>query len=68
MNKIMEFIRKKYRAVLMEESSAKTERIYFRVSEEEKEIVMILAKLKHKSQSQFVRDLIFVDYLNKFVK
>lgn len=46
----------------------KKERIYIRVTEEEKKEIEALANLNHKSTSEFIRHLIFNKYANELFK
>jgi hypothetical protein len=51
-----------------EYESLRDERIYIRVSEDEKEIIQKLAKCQCLDTSNFVRWLIFGKYIDDFIK
>ncbi|MGL4655182.1 MAG: DUF6290 family protein [Sarcina sp.] len=56
------------RGPMKEEGQYRTERIYIRMTKEEKEMLEIFAKLQHKTKSEFIRDLIFNKYFDDFIK
>lgn len=76
MNKILELFKEreknKFKNILgnyvKDEEEIRNERIYIRVTKEEKEIIAFLAKNRHQSKSDFIRTLVFVKYLNDFIK
>lgn len=49
------------------EEELRTERIYLRVTKDEKYIIKSVAKLKHKSISDYSRESIF-NAINKYIK
>lgn len=68
-NEIIEFIRL-WREEKQDKQydSYRSERIYIRVTPEEKELINKLAKCQCLDKSNFIRWLIFSKYINDFVK
>lgn len=56
--------RKRYK----QDKELRTQRLYIRVTEEEKEAIAKLAKLQHMDTSAFIRWVILGKYMNEFIK
>lgn len=55
------------RGPMKSESDYRTERVFFRVTKEEKETIQIMARMKHQTTADFIRSLIFIKYFDEFI-
>lgn len=53
---------------LKDDSDLRIKKVEVKLTIEEKELLKKIAKLKHKTMSDFVRELIFNQYLEDFIK
>lgn len=51
-----------------DDEDLRNERVYIRLTKDEKEMLKNLAKIRHQNVSDFVRLVIFDTYLNEFIK
>lgn len=52
----------------IEEVQARDQRINWRVTEEEKELIKLMAQVQHMDVSEFLRQLVFNRYINEFIR
>lgn len=53
---------------LKDNEELRIKKVEVKLTIEEKELLKKVAKLKHKTMSDFIRDLIFNKYLDEFIK
>lgn len=51
-----------------DDEDLRNERVYIRLTKDEKEMLKNLARIRHQNVSDFVRLVIFDTYLNEFIK
>jgi len=52
----------------IEEVQARDQRINWRVTEDEKELIKLMAQVQHMDVSEFLRQLVFNKYINEFIR
>lgn len=52
----------------IEDVQARDQRINWRVTTEEKELIKLMAQAQHMDISEFLRQLVFNKYINDFIK